>query len=347
MAVRLNRMLQYKIISPGELKFFGPDDTLNEQALALLNQQKATWPLAAINFEALDRIQTREFDFGRFKILAQFNPERIRSSAAKTDAKTIAGRACFLCPENMPPEQKGILFQGKYFLLANPYPIFPAHLTIPSLSHTPQRIKNRLNDLLELTQDLPGFSIFYNGPSCGASAPDHFHFQAINRNMLPIETELEKGVTLSEKDGCFTIFQNKNTTVYTIENYLRRLIYTRSSSKTDLNNVFKKIYNYQGNDKTTAEPMMNMLCWFHENHWHLVIFPRKKQRPSHFYKTGESQLIVGPAAVEMAGVLVLPRKEDFEKITKTEITEIYDEVTINKEKFENLVAQFKESNTFT
>ncbi len=182
-------MLGEKIISQSELSKYGSTINLNEQSKALIRQQTNNWQLAANNYFALNKVETRTFDFGHFKILAQFNPERIRSSAAKTDDKSIAKRPCFLCIENLPPEQKGILFQNKYLILINPYPIFTEHLTISSLEHIPQQILPHFSDLLDLSKKLHGFTLFYNGPKCGASAPDHFHFQAGIKGIMPVEQE--------------------------------------------------------------------------------------------------------------------------------------------------------------
>ncbi len=329
-------MTETKIISPEELSKFGSLENLNEQALALVEQQKATWEIPGRNFAALNRIQTKDFDFGHFKITTQFNAERIRSSAAKTDAKSISERPCFLCLKNLPPEQKGLLFHDKYLILTNPFPIFPKHLTISNLDHTPQQILPYIDDLLDLSQNLPGFTVFYNGPQCGASAPDHFHFQAGNTGFLPIESEFE---TL-RKNHAEILFQQENSEIIAVENYLRRFVAVVSADKKFIAEKFESVYHLLETN-SVEEPMMNILCTFSENKWKMIIFPREKQRPSHFFKTGEKQIITGPAAVELGGILVLPREEDFKKITKKEVAEIYEEVTIGNDKFKNLIIQLK------
>ena len=321
-----------KIISFTELAHFGKINNLSEQAKSLVEQQKSTWETVFKNYTALSRIQTKTFDFGHFKIVTQFNPERIRSSAAKTDAKSISERPCFLCAENLPAEQKGILVQDKYMILVNPFPIFPVHLTISKGSHTQQQILPYFSDLLELSYSLNDFTVFYNGPKCGASAPDHFHFQAVIKNSLPIENEFS---TL-ESQFSEILFQNEKTKIIAVENYLRRFIAIVSDDKNEIKDKFQFIYQ---NLETGSgeEPMLNILCSFLKGKWRVIIFPREKQRPSHFYRTDESQLLVSPAAVEMGGVLVLPEEQDFKKITKKEIEVIYGEVTVNKEVFETLI----------
>lgn len=334
-------MLEQKIISPKELAKFGNIETLNEQAKSLVVQQQATWELASKNYAALKNIQTRTFDFDRFKIVAQSNPGRIRSSAAKTDEQSIAERPCFLCVKNLPDLQKGILFQNRYLILTNPYPVFTQHLTLPHLQHTPQRIRNHFTKMLEFSAALPDFTLFYNGPKCGASAPDHFHFQAGLKGLLPIETEFE---TL-EKSFSEILYQKDTTEAIAVEQYFRRFLAIVSKDKNAIHSIFEKIYRSLESN-THEEPMMNILCNFMEGYWRLIIFPREKQRPTHFFRTDGKQLIVSPAAVELSGILILPRKEDFEKITKREVEEIYDEVVINKESFEQLKQALKHGLTF-
>jgi ATP adenylyltransferase/5',5'''-P-1,P-4-tetraphosphate phosphorylase II len=336
--IKTGKMPIEKIISPVALAHFGSVNNLNEQASSLVAFQKATWETAAKNYEALNRVQTKTFDFGHFKIFVQYNPERIRSSAAKTDAKSISERPCFLCLDNLPPVQKGILFENKYLILANPYPIFPVHLTITKLEHTPQEISRHFSDLLELSRNLSDFTVFYNGPKCGASAPDHFHFQAVIKNSLPIENEFN---TLESRFS-EVLFQNGKTKIVAVENYLRCFIALVSEDKNEIKDKFQVIYQ---NLETGSgeEPMLNILCSFQDEKWRVIIFPREKQRPSHFFRTDEKQITVSPAAVEMGGVLVLPGEEDFNKITGKEIEEIYGEVTVNDREFKNLVTLLKKA----
>ena len=320
-----------KTISLTELAHFGLVDNLNEQAKSLVTQQKATWETAGKNYEAINRVQNKTFNFGHFNIITQFNPGRIRSSAAKTDAKSISERPCFLCIENLPVAQKGFIFQNKYLILTNPFPIFPVHLTISKITHTQQEILPHFSDLLELSCNLNDFSVFYNGPQCGASAPDHFHFQAVEKNSLPIETEF----TYLENHFSEILLQNEKIKIIAVEKYLRRFMAIVSENKNEIEKGFQYIYHNleTGNGE---EPMMNILCSFQDGKWRVLIFPRDKQRPSHYFKTNEEQITVSPAAVEMGGVLVLPEEEDFLKITKKEIMEIYEEVTIACESYKKL-----------
>ncbi len=329
-------MLEKKIISSEELAKFGSAENLNQQAHALIAQQKETLDTAAQNYAALDKIQTRTFDFEHFKIVAQFNPERIRSSAAKTDAKSIAERPCFLCTENLPTEQKGILFQNKYLILTNPYPIFSEHLTISRLDHTPQQILPHFSEMMDLSKELHDFTLFYNGPKCGASAPDHFHFQAGTKGMLPVEKEF----TELENNYSEVLFQNEKLKIIAVENYLRRFIAIVSGDKKEIQQTFDFIYKHLEKERD-EEPRMNILCNFENDNWRIIIFPREKQRPSHYYRNDENRILVSPAAAELGGILILPNKEDFEKITQKEVEEIYREVTLNRREFRELCVKSK------
>jgi len=326
-------MRDEKIITVEELSGYGQINTLNEQAFTLVKQQRATWNLATTNYTALGEVQTRTFDFGHFRIVAQHNPGRMRSSAAKTDAQSIKSRPCFLCLQNLPEEQKGIPYGKDYMVLANPFPIFPYHLTIPHFSHIPQKIDGFFGDMLELSRQLTGMVVFYNGPECGASAPDHFHFQAGSRGLLPIESEIE----LLEDRYAHTVFNSGSVIIFAVEQYLRRFVSIVASSKDEILHAFQYLYSLLPS-ADGKEPMLNMLSYYDNNKWRVILFPRGKQRPSHFFLTDDRQIIVGPAAVELGGILVLPRPEDFELITHQTVSEIYSEVTLPEDVFYQWIA---------
>ncbi len=329
-------MIENKQVDLKELEKFGSVENLNEQSITIVEHQKKNWQLAKKNFDALNSIQTKTFDFGHFHIQTQFNSERIKSSAAKTDAKSIAKRPCFLCLDNLPEEQSGLVFLNKYLILANPYPIFPVHLTISHKDHFKQEIKKYFGDMLELGKALSDFTVFYNGPKTGASAPDHFHFQAIIKNSLPIENEFEN----LEKHHSETLFQKDKTRILAVENYFRNFVNIVSDNKNEIEKIFHIICRALS-DEPNNEPMLNILCTFEINLWRVIVFPRSKQRPSIFFSNDDRQILTSPASVEMGGILVLPREEDFKKITKKEIEEIYKEVSFDKRNFKKLVLTLK------
>ena len=169
--------------------------TTDKSILKFMSDQLSVWPLAASNFRALKSAETRNLVVGGLEVLLQHNPARITSSTAKADPESVAARPCFLCAENCPEEQLNFLFDGRkgrrYYVRANPYPIFPDHLVISSVNHEPQSIWHRYVDMLDLAQRFDDFCIFYNGPQCGASAPDHMHFQACPKGLMPLENDIE------------------------------------------------------------------------------------------------------------------------------------------------------------
>jgi len=271
----------------------------------LFDEQLADWELARKNYQALEQVKTKTLFVDGYKYKVQFNPARIVSSTAKLDAQSIRERKCFLCAENRPPEQKGILFNDRYTILVNPYPIFTHHLTIPAIEHTPQQITTRFGDMLDLAQQLDNYVVFYNGPKCGASAPDHFHFQAGNKGFLPIERIWE----------------------------LHNIINIESNNKNELLDHFQKIYSTLPLLPEDNEPMMNILVWYEFEKWVVCVFPRKKHRPACYFAEGDANLLISPAAVDLGGVFITPLEKDFLKITAKDIRQILNEVvvTINSE----------------
>lgn len=275
-------------------------NSLQNEVLHLFESQLQTWPLAKQNYEALKNIRIKEFDFGAYTIIAQFNPARAVSSLAKLDAKSIEARPCFLCAANRPAEQSIVEYHGKYDILVNPFPICEKHLTIASKNHEPQLIDGKLQDMFDLAYDLPDFIILYNGPKAGASAPDHFHFQAGNVDFFhqPID--------------CFQ------------EGLIEKRVFT-GTDKLALEAEFKALYAELQNDE--QEPMMNLFCQYKANEWILSVYPRKQHRPRQFFAEGIEQLMVSPGAIDMTGILIIAREEDFEKITKDDIKDIFKQVS--------------------
>jgi len=264
----------------------------------LFNEQLSNWELARNNYSSLKQVKVKTLLVDGLEYKVQYNPARIISSAAKVDAQSIGERKCFLCAENRPPEQKGIPFNGRYTILVNPYPIFPRHFTIPSIEHTPQRITSHWGDMLDLAQQLDDYIVFYNGPKCGASAPDHLHFQAGNKGFLPIE-------------------KNRN---------MRNMICIESDKKEELLSRIQQVYDAMEQQPEDNEPMMNILVWYEAGEWVVCIFPRKKHRPACYYAEGESNLLISPASVDLGGVFITPLEKDFEKITAEDIVKILNEI---------------------
>lgn len=317
-------MKNNKFITESELRIFGMIENLSQKAEALLNHQKDNWDLVKNNFSALENVEIKKFEFDNYYINAQFNPSRITSSSAKVDKKSIANRACFLCEENLPDVQKGINYNDKYIILVNPYPIFKQHLTIPHHTHIPQNIDDALSDMLDLSYDLRNnFFIFYNGPKCGASAPDHLHFQAGAKNSIPLENYYKE---LIEKHSS-VLLKDEIVEAYQIEDKFLNFLSIRSQNKQKIIKLTRKvIQQLQSYKYSKEEPLLNIISLFDEDNWNVFIFPRKAHRPKQFFAEDDSQLLISPASGDMAGLLIVPRKEDFEKLTKDDVRDIYSQV---------------------
>ena len=312
--------------------------TLNKESLHLfLNEQKENWPLAKNNYKGLEKVEEKEFKFDGFKIKVQFNPERISSTAAKVDKESIKKRACFLCEKNRPIEQKKNDLDENYSLLVNPFPILKEHFTIVKNEHIDQDFINHIGEMVRISETLEGYSVFYNGPKSGASAPDHMHFQAGENNFMPIETEyLERKKNYGE-----LVTWNGRFEVYRFNHYLRKMISIEADRAQDIVSASQIFYRYlerlQADEK---EPMLNAICIYKNKKYRLHIFPRKQHRPSQFFAEGKEQLLISPGAVDMGGVIITPRKEDFDKITKEDIISIYKQVSLDDLVFDKLCHDF-------
>lgn len=305
------------------------------QALGLLNAQLNSWETAGKNYRALGQVKIKEFDFGAFQVKVQFNPARVVSSTAKVDVKSLSERKCFLCPPNLPEEQQGLAMNDNYQLLVNPYPIFPQHWTIPSLVHREQRIFPYFADMLDMAEALKPFIIFYNGPECGASAPDHAHFQAGNRGFLPIEQDWKE----MDKEPIRT---ERNIRLYRLKNYLRNVLIIESANKEEVVRIFENIYHSLPVKEGGAEPGLNILAWRDGDCWVVSLFLREKHRPDCYMAEGEANILISPGAVDMGGVFITPLEKDFDKLTREDVRTIFKEVSLNDETMDKLVARLKE-----
>ncbi len=272
-------------------------------------------------------ILTKTLMVNQMAFHVQFNAARIRSSAAKTDAASIAQRPCFLCKENRPPEQKSIDWNGQYEILENPFPIFPQHLTIPTYEHTPQQLQGRYADMLKLAVEMPEFTLFYNGPHCGASAPDHMHFQAGSRHFMPIEQQWQ------ERIGEHLAVEGK-ARLHIMANDPRNTLVLIADEAKDAVTLFERIL------KALSKPMVNVLCYYENNQWFTFIFPRTKHRPSCYFAEGSEQMIISPASVDLGGVFITVRQEDFERIDNKCLENILREVCWQ----ESTINTFKNNN---
>lgn len=309
---------------------------LSDKADRLFKSQINNWELASAGYKSLSSVQINKFEFDNFEVEAHFNPGRIISSSAKVDSKSIGERPCFLCVKNLPLEQKAVKANGNYIILVNPFPIFPKHFTIPSINHVPQLIYDEFENMLLLSKNMgKKFTLFYNGPKCGASAPDHMHFQAGNKGFMKIDDEYDKIVEVYGK----IVYEKNDLRIFSVTGYLRNFISMESNKLKSLVSSFKIIYKLLSENGEVDEPMMNIICGY-ENNWRVIIFPRIKHRPSYFFEEGKDKILISPAAVDLGGVCIFPREEDFERVNKDLIVDIYKQVTINDEKIRYIANEF-------
>lgn len=308
---------------------------MNQTISNLLNEQLTSWEMARNNYAALSEVQVKELNVNGISYKIQFNPARLVSSGAKVDAKSIQERKCFLCPANLPSVQKGISFGGHYNILINPFPIFPRHLTIPEELHVDQRIIIRFGDMLDLAQALSEYTIFYNGPKCGASAPDHAHFQAGNKGFMPIEKDWRTQV-----DG--KVAEYGKAVLWHLNDAPRATLIIESEEKKTVLELFNLIYRSLPLKEDEEEPMMNVLTLYENDKWIVFIFPRARHRPACYAAEGEANLLSSPASVDLGGVFIMPVEKDFRKITASDLTQILCEVCLSPADFQLLKQRIKE-----
>ena len=308
--------------------------TSSQEVNSFINAQIAEWPQAAGNFEALKGVKVKELDVDGMKIKVQFNPARIVSSAAKVDAKSLKERKCFLCAENRPAVQRGIDWGEYYTILINPFPIFPRHLTIPDKRHTDQLISGRIADMIALTSELDEYTVFYNGPKCGASAPDHMHFQAGNSDFLTIAETLEDAelkTIATDGDATLAVEDTLPLKVFVID----------TDDAAAGQRLFDRLYAAMPVPEGEREPMMNILCYATPAGVRLVVIPRKRHRPSFYGTEGDDTMLLSPASVDMGGVFITPLEKDFEKIDAGTVRRIYDELCLTTDEIDDIASKIK------
>jgi glycosyltransferase involved in cell wall biosynthesis len=302
-----------------------------------IENQLAKWQTARTNHEALNQIETRRFELAGNTITVQFNPARAVSTCAKVDKSSIEARKCFLCPENKPNEQDEIIISldEPFSLRINPYPILPGHLTISSLKHQDQVLADKTirqlpGKLISWLEEYfaSGYVLFYNGAKCGASAPDHFHFQAVKQSDVPVIQQWERLMETAVRETEIKTENGNTYSSFQITSYICPIQVFICNHSTDIlpemiNQYLESLPLHEGE----SEPRYNLFAWQDKQRgFTMAYFPREEHRPACYTATGGEQLLVSPGALDMAGLLVTPRKEDFDKITESDITQIYKEV---------------------
>jgi glycosyltransferase involved in cell wall biosynthesis len=310
----------------------GKQKSLTALCLNLLSQQKKNWPKLAYAYRELANVRTRSITCGGYKVCLQFNPQRAVNSGAAVDAESIKSRPCFLCKDKLPSEQQGILYRNQYLILCNPAPIFENHFTIVALRHEPQKITKSVNWLLRLSTDLsPDYAVFYNGAACGASAPDHLHFQMIPVNTLSFLSELKELPPVKEI----------SSVRYRMgESLDRSIIVLESNNKKALTKQFLRLLKTtQKILATNDEPLVNVICTSMRDCWRLVVFLRQKHRPDAYFAEGENRIFISPGAIDMAGVIIAPRLDDYNRLDCNTIRDIYQEVSLDEETLDKILRE--------
>jgi hypothetical protein len=289
----------------------GPDEPLRQRIDALFAEQRQTWPTFRAGEAALKELPTKTLTLGDDFVVVQLNVGRRPSILAKTDPESIAARACFLCPANMPPEERGVAFED-LIVLPNPYPCLPLHCTMASREHVPQRIGGRIESFLRLAKVLgPDLVVTYNGPSCGASAPDHFHFQCVEADGLPIFKQL----TPAARRGAVALHSNFGREMYVFNGPSARQVHADIEQMTG---TFPK--------NATDEPMINLAASFDGECFTVLLFPRTCHRPTCYFASGPEQIAVSPGVLEMCGLFVVTQTRDFDRMDTGIVRSIFDEV---------------------
>lgn len=307
-----------------------------------VGDQLSRWPLACENFRALKNVQVREMETGGLTVRLQHNPARMISSAAKLDKADIAKRKCFLCRENRPPEQIMMKFEGrkgkKYHILVNPYPIFPDHLVIAADRHTDQTIWKRYVDMLDLARKYQDFTFFYNGPKSGASAPDHHHFQAAPKGLMPLETDVEgfldsarndKGDARNDK-GLVHLTSLQDAHLYHYQKFTTGVFVLRAETSKSAAKLFYRLLDCAEIPEGETEPMFNLFTNYSNGEFRSIIVFRSRHRSHHYFSDGPDHLTMSPGCADMGGMFIVPVPEEYERLSPELLEEMIAEVSITK-----------------
>ena len=324
----------------------GSDDVLSESPLMrFFNRQLQVWDDVRQRYRALEGVQTRELVSDTLTMTVQWNPARIGSTGAKIDAKSIAERPCFLCAKNRPAEQMHRVIDGKYELLVNPFPIMPIHFTLPTLKHQPQRILPMYDEMLRLAQRNTDLTLLYNGPQCGASAPDHAHLQAISTGLLPLQNSWQRlSRNLSE-----VIKTDDDNGIWQVVDYPSAAFVIKTNNMQTAERLFRRLYDTLKLPLLSGspEPMMNIIMWSASDQMFSVVLPRRKHRPDCYTAEGDAQFVISPGAVDMGGLIITPREEDFRKLTAEQMIAIYQEISLTPDQVQRVVEHLQKKSTMS
>ena len=315
----------------------GKADIMEDSSISrFFNRQLEMWEDARHRFRDLKHVEVRQLSD---QLKVQFNPARIVSTGAKIDKHTLGERPCFLCERNRPKEQMTKQIDDHFQLLVNPFPILPVHFTIPATKHQPQSIYRHYGEMHRLLSLHSELMVFYNGPKCGASAPDHLHFQAGTSGVLPLQTNWQR----LSRNLTDVISLTDEEKISVLSDFLVPAFVIISKSEDSDEELFHRLYRSMPMRGDESEPMMNIIAWRKGDEFISVVIPREKHRPDAYFAEGEAQMMVSPGALDMAGLIITPREEDFSKINLDKATALLRECGISAEKMEAIVSNLKAS----
>lgn len=315
----------------------GKADIMEDSSISrFFNRQLEVWTDARHRFRDLKHVETRQFSD---QLKLQWNPARIVSTGAKIDKKTLGERPCFLCDKNRPKEQMSKQIDEKFHLLVNPFPILSVHFTIPARKHQPQLIYKNYGEMHRFISLHSDLMVFYNGPKCGASAPDHLHFQAGTNGILPLQTNWQR----LSRNLTDIISLNDEEKISVVRDFIVPAFVIISKSAESDEALFRRLYKAMPQRGDETEPMMNIISWRKGEEFISVVIPREKHRPEAYFAEGDAQFVVSPGALDMSGLIITPREEDFRKLTEEKALSLLQECGVSEEKMNAIIAKLKAS----
>ena len=315
----------------------GKTDIMEDSSISrFFNRQMEKWADARHRFRDLKHVETHQLSD---QLKVQWNPARIVSTGAKIDKKTLGDRPCFLCDKNRPKEQISKQIDERFLLLVNPFPILPVHFTIPARKHQPQSIYKNYGEMHRFLSLHSELMVFYNGPKCGASAPDHLHFQAGTSGILPLQANWQR----LSRNLTDIISLNDDEKIALIHDFVVPAFVIISKSEDSDEALFQRLYKSMPVRGDETEPMMNIIAWRKGDEYISVVIPREKHRPEAYFAEGDAQMMVSPGALDMSGLIITPREEDFRKLTEESATAILQECGVSTDKMNSIVTKLKAS----
>ena len=326
------------------------------QVEKFIKDQLSVWPEVSARFRALKSAGVRRLEVGGLEVVLQHNPARLASAVAGTPADSLKDAPCFLCRENLPPEQAVLPFEGrkgrKYRIQINPFPIFPHHLVVASERHQPQSIWHHFVDMLDLARALGGYTVFYNGPESGASAPEHLHFQACPRGLMPLEARMDLLLDRIREESLEEVHYDlpgeleyltrvQEAIVYHYKHFMRGVFALRGRTSKSVAKLFYRLLESVPVTEGEKEPKFNLFVWYDGAEYRAIVVLRDCHHTHHFYSDGPDHLTMAPGCADVAGFLIVPDPEDYAKLDAGLLEGLLDEAAVRPEVEQDIVWRLK------